>query len=76
MILTYMGEFERVHYPLPLNYVDEPEPEALRKTIERMKNQIFMQKSNAFSIKSEPLHNNNSYAFTKIDDFASIEVEN
>jgi hypothetical protein len=47
-----MGEFERVHYPLPMNYIDEPEPESLRKTIERMKNQILMQKSNTFSVKS------------------------
>ena len=39
-ILTYVAEFERVHYPLPLNYVDEPEPDSLRRTIERMKNQI------------------------------------
>ena len=44
-----MGEFERVHYPLPMTYIEEPEPEALRKTIERMKSQILMQKSNAFS---------------------------
>ena len=65
-ILTYVAEFERVHYPLPLNYVDEPEPDSLRRTIERMKNQIQMQKSNAFSTKSE----------NKIEDFALIEVEN
>ena len=31
-----------------------------------------MQKSNAFSMKSEPAYN----SYTKIDDFASIEVEN
>jgi coiled-coil domain-containing protein 61 len=38
MILTYMGEFERVHYPLPLSFLDEPDADALRRTIERMKN--------------------------------------
>jgi coiled-coil domain-containing protein 61 len=50
MILTYVGEFERVHYPLPLNFIEEPEPDSLRRTIERMKNQIVMQKSNTFSV--------------------------
>jgi coiled-coil domain-containing protein 61 len=55
MILTYMAEFERVHYPLPLSFVEEPEPESLRKTIERMRNQIQMQRSNTFSVKSEAM---------------------
>jgi len=63
-----MGEFERVHYPLPLNYIEEPEPESLRRTIERMRNQINMQRSNAFSARSEPVYMN-----TKIDDFTSVE---
>lgn len=30
-----------------------------------------MQKSNAFSVKSEPVYGNN-----RLDDFASIEIEN
>ena len=64
-----MGEFERVHYPLPLNFIEEPEPDSLRRTIERMKNQILMQKSNAFSTKSEQIP-------TRLDDFALIELEN
>ena len=50
VILTYIGEFERVHYPLPLNLIEEPDTDTLRRTIARMKNQISMQKSNAFSI--------------------------
>ena len=37
-ILTYIGEFEKVHYPLPLNFIEEPDAESLRKTITRMKN--------------------------------------
>ncbi len=28
---------DKVHYPLPLNYVEEPEADALRRTIERMR---------------------------------------
>ena len=59
---------DKVHYPLPLTYIEEPEPDALRRTIERMRSQILMQKSNAFSVKSEPAR--------RLDDFASIETEN
>lgn len=76
MILTYVGEFERVHYPLPLNFVEEPEPDTLRRTIERMRNQINMQRSNAFSAKSEPLMQRTSNNYNKLEDFASIEMEN
>ena len=61
---------DKVHYPLPLTYIEEPEPDAMRRTIERMRSQILMQKSNAFSIKSEPVRHN------RLDDFASIENEN
>ena len=24
---------DKIHYPLPLNYIEEPEPDALRRTI-------------------------------------------
>jgi coiled-coil domain-containing protein 61 len=61
---------DKVHYPLPLNYLEEPEPDALRRTIERMRGQILMQRSNAFSIQSEPVRNN------RLEDFATIEKEN
>lgn len=70
-ILTYISEFERVHYPLSLQFVEEPEPDQLRRTIERMRSMITMQRSNGFSVQSEPIGFQN-----KIEDFASIEVEN
>lgn len=79
-ILTYITEFERVHYPLSLNFVEEPEADQLRRTIERMRNMIMMQRSNTFS-QLEPLHqksnqfNQTSYT-NRVEDFASIEVEN
>ncbi|KAF0716585.1 Aste57867_2763 [Aphanomyces stellatus] len=37
LILTYAVEFDRVHYPLPLNYVETPSPAMLQKTIRRLK---------------------------------------
>ena len=67
LILTYISEFERVHYPLSLAFVEEPEPDQLRRTIERMRGMITMQRSDGFAKSEGP---------TKIEDFASIEVEN
>ena len=32
-----LGNGDKVHYPLPLTYIEEPEPDALRRTIERMR---------------------------------------
>jgi len=62
-----------VHYPLPLNYIEEPEPDALRRTLERMRSQILMQKSNAFSVQSAPTQ---QHKYNRLNDFAAIENEN
>eukprot|EP00656_Telonema_subtile_P021421 TRINITY_DN2245_c0_g1_i1.p3 TRINITY_DN2245_c0_g1~~TRINITY_DN2245_c0_g1_i1.p3 ORF type:complete len:194 (-),score=63.63 TRINITY_DN2245_c0_g1_i1:1156-1737(-) len=40
LILTYAVEFDRVHYPLPLQFVDEPDNEALQKTIQRLRAEL------------------------------------
>ncbi|KAG0589712.1 hypothetical protein M758_1G039700 [Ceratodon purpureus] len=40
LILTYTGEFDRVHYPLPLLHEDNPEPEALKRTIRRLRDEL------------------------------------
>ena len=40
VILTYRGEFDRVHYPLPLTYEDAPNGEALKRTIRRLRKRI------------------------------------
>ncbi|KDO31219.1 hypothetical protein SPRG_03837 [Saprolegnia parasitica CBS 223.65] len=37
LILTYAVEFDRVHYPLPLLYIEQPTPDILQKTILRLK---------------------------------------
>ena len=39
LILTYAVEFDRVHYPLPLNYDENPDPSALQATIRRLREQ-------------------------------------
>ena len=40
LILTLTAEFEKVHYPLPLNYLEDPGVEVLRRTLTRMQSQV------------------------------------
>ena len=50
LILTLNGEFEKVHYPLPLNFLEEPDIATLRRTFARMHSEVsLMQNSRAFS---------------------------
>ena len=44
IILTYSGEFDRVHYPLPLPFEETPNPLALRRTISRLRKQLDQSK--------------------------------
>lgn len=37
LILTYAAEYDRVHYPLPLAFVDCPTREQLERTIDRLR---------------------------------------
>jgi len=54
--LTHVGEFEKIHYPLPMSYQDEPDMGMLRKTMERMQSQYLMARSNTFSVQSAPIY--------------------
>lgn len=38
MILTYRGEFDKVHFPLPLSFEEVPNVQALKRTINRLRN--------------------------------------
>lgn len=40
VILTYTGEFDRVHYPLPLAFEERPNPVALQRTIRRLRSKL------------------------------------
>lgn len=37
LILTYMVEYDKVHYPLPLNYEEDPDSSTLNNIIRRLK---------------------------------------
>lgn len=45
IILTYCSEFDRVHFPLPLNFEDTPNYPALRRTIARLRRQLAERES-------------------------------
>lgn len=40
VIITYTSQFDRCHYPLPLNFEDEPNFPALKRTIARLRRQL------------------------------------
>ncbi|XP_044729363.1 centrosomal protein CCDC61-like [Chrysoperla carnea] len=40
LILTYSVEFDRIHYPLPLDYCGPPDPQILQANIRRLENEI------------------------------------
>mmetsp|Transcript_6954 Transcript_6954/g.8368 ORF Transcript_6954/g.8368 Transcript_6954/m.8368 type:complete len:158 (+) Transcript_6954:152-625(+) len=72
LILTLNGEFEKVHYPLPLSYLEEPDIATLRRTFQRMHSEVsLMQNSRAFS---EMLPNNEVDLMAQsMTDFANLE---
>ena len=41
IILTYSGEFDRVHFPLPLQFEEEPDVTSLQRTIKRLKRSLL-----------------------------------
>lgn len=44
LILTFSGEFERVHYPLPLAFEEAPDLDSMQKTIVRLRNELDQMK--------------------------------
>ncbi|CAG2064132.1 unnamed protein product [Timema podura] len=40
LILTYTVEFDRIHYPLPMEYCGPPDPQILQATIRRLESEM------------------------------------
>ena len=36
LIMSYMAEFDKVSYPIPINFIESPAPERLKLTIRRL----------------------------------------
>ena len=51
LILTYCGEFDRVHYPLSLTLEENPPTDSLQRTITRLRNELEMLRTHS-SIES------------------------
>lgn len=45
IILTYVSEFDKVHYPLPLKFETDPNPALLKATIARLRAEVDLMKS-------------------------------
>lgn len=73
LILTHIQEFEKVHFPMPLGHLAEPDIGTLRRTFTRMQSQVsMMQQSNAFTEVAELNFKPNA----SMDDFMHLEQEN
>lgn len=57
LILTHADEFDRTHYPLPLVFEDDPSPQALQATVERLRRENRTLKE-AFSAERAGDHEN------------------
>ncbi len=73
LILTLTGEFEKVHYPLPLNYLEDPGVEVLRRTLTRMQSQVDVM--NKSGVWSEQLQSS-SKRIQSMDGLQVIEQDN
>ncbi|GLC57436.1 Centrosomal protein CCDC61 [Pleodorina starrii] len=40
LIMTYAAEFDRVHYPLPLLYEENPDPQQLKRIISQLRSEV------------------------------------
>jgi coiled-coil domain-containing protein 61 len=77
LILSADGEFEKVHFPLPLIYTEEPDMQTMFKTFQRMNSHLNMNQTvrddgaGGFDLEvaSQRLPNT-------MQDFFKIEVEN
>ena len=65
IILTYTSEFDRVHYPLPLQYNEVPETENLIRTINRYRHRL--KQSNVGKTVSGPAGGGNISIQTNIE---------
>ena len=54
LILTFSGEFERVHYPLPLSFEEAPDVDSLQKTVARLRTELEQVK-NLAGLEIDPL---------------------
>jgi coiled-coil domain-containing protein 61 len=60
LIITYMVEFDRVHYPLPLSFEETPDPAVLQASIERLKKEIEVMRRVQGTVTAEALLKENS----------------
>lgn len=86
--MTFEGEFEKVHYPLPLNYLEEPDMQSMYKTFQRLQGQLTMGRSqigpfgggsvngDARDTQSELAGGGGLQRYNTVQEFFKIEMEN
>ena len=82
MILTFDGEFEKVHYPLPLAYCEEPDIQSMFTTFQRLQGHIQMNQTTRSGVAggggfgAGDLSGAQSQRYNTMKDFFQIEMEN
>lgn len=82
MILTFDGEFEKVHYPLPLAYCEEPDIQSMFTTFQRLQGHIQMNQTTRSGVAggggfgAGDLSGAQSQRYNTMQDFFQIEMEN
>ena len=65
LILTYTAEFDKVHYPLPLAFEDNPSPATLQRTIGRLRREIANGNGNGTKLSTTNGNNGNGVEMTR-----------
>ena len=60
LILTYSGEFDRVHYPLPIDFEETPDAEAMARTISWLRKELEIAQQQQKSEFPDPPPNTSS----------------
>lgn len=89
-ILTFEAEFEKVHYPMPLAYLEEPDMQSMLNTFQRLQSHVPMnttsrsvlQHNHSEMLPSDLLAEkmqsefNGMHRYNTMQDFFAIEMEN
>ena len=75
LILTLNQEFEKVHFPLPLSFLEEPDIATLRRTFSRMQSEVSLLESSKAFTEMLPGGGVDLLA-QSMSDFAKLEDEN
>ncbi|CAD7704240.1 unnamed protein product [Ostreobium quekettii] len=78
LILTYAAEFDRVHYPLPLVYEENPDPHRLKEIIRNLRSELgALRAANGLNTNGvEMPEGDNHWPSGQLDEVQRLQEEN